>query len=242
MRRGLLSKKAAEHLLVSHSLIMIIINMDQTPVYFSMNAKRTLELVGTKTIHVRTSTHDTKRATVAVTITADGTVLPLMVVFKGKPNGRIAKTEFAAYPVPHRYRCQENAWMDEVFMLAWVDEILQPYVETAPDDVIPLLILDSYQCHMMASVVEKVQELGVEVKHIPGECTSLCQPVVIGFNKPFKDQLRKLWISRMITEGVIELSNKEKCFDVGLRRDGGNEQGGHNYKERVAKNGLRMVR
>ncbi len=44
--------------------------------------------------------------------------------------------------------------MDEMVMLAWVDEILQPYVETAPDDVIPLLILDSYQCHMMALVVE----------------------------------------------------------------------------------------
>ncbi len=77
-----------------------IINMDQTPVYFAMNAKRTLELVGTKTIHVRTSTHDTKRATVAVTITADGTVLPLMVVFKSKPNGRIAKTEL--WRIRHR--------------------------------------------------------------------------------------------------------------------------------------------
>jgi hypothetical protein len=180
-----------------------IINMDQTPVYFAMNAKRTLELVGTKTIHVRTSTHDTKRATLAVTITADGTVLPLMVVFKGKPNGCIAKTEFAAYPAPHRYCCQENAWMDKMLMLAWVDKILRPYVEMAPDDVIPLLILDSYKCHMMALVVEKVQELGVEVKHIPGGCTSLCQPVDIGFNKLFKDCLRKLWISWMIAKGII---------------------------------------
>jgi hypothetical protein len=34
--------------------------------------------------------------------------------------------------------------MDEVVMLAWVDDILRPYVQTAPDDLIPLLILDSY--------------------------------------------------------------------------------------------------
>ncbi len=52
------------------------------------------------------------------------------------------------------YRCQENAWMDEVVMIAWVDEVLAPYVATAPDDVIPLLILDSYRCHMMALVVQ----------------------------------------------------------------------------------------
>ncbi len=63
--------------------------------------------------------------------------------------------------------------MDEVVMLAWVDNILRPFVKMALDDVIPLLILDSYQCHMMILVVQTIQELGVEVKHIPGGCTSL---------------------------------------------------------------------
>jgi hypothetical protein len=47
-----------------------------------------------------------------------------MVIFKGKPNGRIAKTEFAPYPAPHRYCCQENAWMDKAVMLAWVEDIV----------------------------------------------------------------------------------------------------------------------
>jgi hypothetical protein len=186
-----------------HCDLRFIINMDQTPVYFAMSVKQTLEVVGKKTIHVRTSLNDNKRATVAVTITADGMVLPLMVIFKGKPNGRIAKTEFATYPAPHCYHCQENAWMDKAVMLAWVDDILRPYVESAPDDIIPLLILNSYQCRMMGSVVQKIQELGVEVKHIPGGCTSLYQPVDIGFNKPFKDCLWKLWISWMISEGII---------------------------------------
>jgi hypothetical protein len=30
---------------------------------------------------------------------------------------------------------------------------------------------------MMSSVVGKIHDLGVEVEHIPGRCTSLCQPV-----------------------------------------------------------------
>ena len=55
---------------------------------------------------------------------------------------------------------------------------------------------------MMASVVTKIQELGIEVKHIPGGCTSLCQPVDVGFNKPFKDRVRRQWVSWMIAEGV----------------------------------------
>ena len=39
--------------------------------------------------------------------------------------------------------------------------------------------------------------------HIPGGCTSLCQPVDVGFNKPFKDRVRRQWVSWMIAEGVI---------------------------------------
>jgi hypothetical protein len=71
-----------------------IINMDETPVFFSMSSKRTLEVIGKKTIHIRTSMNDTMRVTVAVTITADGTLLPSTLVFKGKPDGCIAKKEF----------------------------------------------------------------------------------------------------------------------------------------------------
>jgi hypothetical protein len=182
-----------------------IINMDQTPVFFSMSSKRTLELIGKKTIHIRTSTNDTKRVTVAVTITADGTLLPSFLIFKGKPDGRIAKKEFPSgvYPDGHFYKCQDNAWMDEDVMIAWVNEVLAPYVATAPDHVVPILILDMYRCHMMSSVVQKIQELGVEVQHIPGGCTSLCQPVDVGFNKPFKDRMRRQWMNWMTNEGVV---------------------------------------
>jgi hypothetical protein len=64
--------------------------MDQTPLYFLMSMKRMLELVGKITIHIRTSTNDTRQVTMAVTIAGDGMVLPLMIIFKGKHNGHIA--------------------------------------------------------------------------------------------------------------------------------------------------------
>ena len=68
----------------SHRDPCFVLIIDQTPVYFSMNSKCTLELIGKKTIHICTLTNDTKRATVAVTIAGDGTVLPSVMVFKGK--------------------------------------------------------------------------------------------------------------------------------------------------------------
>ncbi len=154
-----------------------ILNMDQTPIPFTYNSKTTLELVGRRTVHVRKSTNDTKRATLAMTVTASGKVLPALLVFNGKPGGRIEKREFPTFPNEIIYAIQENAWMDERVMLLWIEKVLKPYVLDAPGHIVPIAFLDSYRCHMMESVVGKIQELGVEVEHIPGGCTCLCQPV-----------------------------------------------------------------
>ncbi len=101
------------------------------------------------------------------------------------------------------YACQGNAWMDEGVMMMWVLKVLQPYIATAPEGIVPILFLNSYRCHMMASVVTRIQDLGVEVEHIPGGCTPLCQPVDIRVNKPFKDRIRRQWELWRIDEGVL---------------------------------------
>ncbi len=55
----------------------------------------------------------------------------------------------------------------------------------------------------MALVVQMINELGVEVKHIPGGCSTLCQLVDVGFNKPFKDCMQRQWIQWMIGKGIV---------------------------------------
>ncbi len=55
----------------------------------------------------------------------------------------------------------------------------------------------------MALVVQMIQELGVEVHHILGGCTSLYQPVDVGFNKPFKDWMQRQWLNWMIAKGIL---------------------------------------
>ncbi len=70
----------------------LILNMDQTPVYFFMMRKKTLDMIGVKTVNIRTSTNNTKHATAAVTIAGDGMVLQLMIIVKGKADSGIART------------------------------------------------------------------------------------------------------------------------------------------------------
>ena len=58
-----------------------ILNMDQTPVPFTYNARKTLEIVGRCAVHIRIATGDTKRATFAMTVTASGKVLKPVIIF-----------------------------------------------------------------------------------------------------------------------------------------------------------------
>ena len=84
------------------------------------------------------------------------------------------------------YKVQPKAWFSEDIMLEWVEEVLAPYVATAPPGVVPLLYLDSFKVHMMQSAVGAIQALGVEVEFVPPGCTGLVQPVDVGYNKALK--------------------------------------------------------
>ena len=90
--------------------------------------------------------------------------------------------------------------MDERVMRMWVHEVLKPYVEDAPVHIQSLYLLDSYQCHTMASVTVDIEALGVQVKIIPGGCTGLCQPVDVRKGKPLTSKARHLWEEWMIDQ------------------------------------------
>ena len=76
--------------------------------------------------------------------------------------------------------------MSETMM--WINKVLQPLVVTAPEGIIPLLFLDSYGVHTMV-----INDLSVEVIIIPPGCTGLTQPIDVGYNKPFKNHMRKCY-------------------------------------------------
>ena len=92
--------------------------------------------------------------------------------------------------------------MDERVMIEWVENILKPYIEMAPENVALLLVLDFYWCQMMTSMMEAIQQLGVEVKYIPGGFTSSCQPVDVGINKALKTLVCNNWEDWMLDSGI----------------------------------------
>jgi len=179
--------------------------MDQTPLHFSYHSSRTIKKRGKKTVNVRKSSSQTKRATAALTVTVAGDFLTPIIIFKGKPGGQITRRKLPNLDPASIYACQDAAWMDERCMLIWVDEVFSVYLvaNPPPEGVQPVLLLDSYRCHMMASVVSRIEAMGVHVIHIAGGCMGLTQPLDNGINRSFKARCCRMW-----EEWLVDLLDK----------------------------------
>jgi hypothetical protein len=88
--------------------------MDEVPVSFDMPSSRTVNLKGAKEVSVATIGHERSNFTVVLCITADGSKLPPMVIFKRKtvPKGCNSKDVIIS--------ANEKGWMNsEVMSFGW---------------------------------------------------------------------------------------------------------------------------
>lgn len=67
-----------------------------------------------------------------------------------------------------------------------------------------MLVYDSFRGHLEETVKKKFRDLGFDLAVIPGGLTSICQPLDVAINKPFKDNLRKEWHIWMAAGGAGE--------------------------------------
>ena len=61
-----------------------IVNMDETPIYFEMVNKTTIDKIGNKNIVVNTLGLEKKKISLILSITASGYKLKPLMIFKGK--------------------------------------------------------------------------------------------------------------------------------------------------------------
>jgi len=59
---------------------------------------------------------------------------------------------------------------------------------------------------MMASVVSRIETMGVHVIHIAGGCTGLIQPLDVCINRSFKARCRRMWEEWLVD--LLDTTNK----------------------------------
>ena len=167
----------------------LFVNMDETAVYFDTHHNYTVNEKGAKTVSVRHGCSNNKRCTVCITVAADGTKLPLFVIFKGAINGPIANSLHQIMPAGMHGCTQIKGWMDNRVMELWKEAVWKPYIQGSNNSA---LLLDSMESHIHPNFIDSVDTLGTRVIQIPGGFTYVSQPCDVGIIKPFKASLVEL--------------------------------------------------
>ena len=95
---------------------------------------------------------------------------------------------------------QTNGWMDTKLMNDYVDYLKDTGISGPRTP--KMMVYDSFKGHLEDSVKKKFHEAGFDLAVIPGGLTSVCQPLDVAINKPFKDNLRKEWHLWMANGGA----------------------------------------
>ncbi|KAG9405017.1 hypothetical protein AC1031_004116 [Aphanomyces cochlioides] len=118
--------------------------------------------------------------TVALTVRADGTKLPIMLVTRGQPRGRIESHELPTYPEGHVYAVQQRAWMDSRVWPMYLREVLGGVIAEHPWFSLTTL---------MRMSAKKATEWWTK-----------CSPLDVGIMALFKNHLRNLWLEETLVE------------------------------------------
>src|SRR6266540_183719 len=78
--------------------------------------------------------------------------------------------------------------MDANLMIKYID-----YFNSNRSRALTMLIYDSFRGNLEESIKKKFHDSNIDLAVIPGGLTSICQPLDVAINKPFKDNLRKEW-------------------------------------------------
>jgi DDE superfamily endonuclease len=114
---------------------------------------------GDKTVSLKT-TGTSMRCTVLLGATLNGEKLTPLVVFKGQPNGMIARA-FNGTPASMKYVCQEKAWVDQRVSRHWIAQVWKPFAVERADKT--YLLMDEFSVHLMTTYCNAIKECRSEV-------------------------------------------------------------------------------
>ena len=183
----------------------LIRNMYETLPFFDMILAKSI--CKTECV-VRTFGCDKKHVAIALLATADGEMLPPMIIFKVTTEKTIQKLRFREVII---IKTQEKAWMDERLMHVWVEDIWLKLTRAMSEKLgleNLLLTFDGFSSHKTDGIQRKLIEKKTGILMVPPGSTSKCQPMDVYINKSFKAILPKCWVeyvSEMVNEEYVQL-------------------------------------
>ncbi|GFW02351.1 pogo transposable element with KRAB domain [Trichonephila clavipes] len=149
--------------------------MDKTPVTFDIIGNKTIDMKGTKRIHIKITGHEKSHFAVVLSCLADDTKLKPMVIFKRKT---VLKSNFPKVVFIH---VEEKGWVDENGVKLWIKNIWQRR-PGALRNLQSLLVWDMFRSHLTDNTKKLLTECNTDIAVIPDKLTPLVQPLDVWIN------------------------------------------------------------
>ena len=161
-----------------------------------MVSNTTVDVVGKKTVSMKTTGHEKCCETTGLAAKGDGTNLKPFIVFKGgKRDVEKLKKEYGNKFV---IASSTNRWMDTDLRLSWANTVLGQFSFRRR-----LLAWDTYECHLMPVVQKSLQGKMIDTVLVPGGCTKCIQAPDVSWNKPFKAYCTEKYDEWLEAKGFI---------------------------------------
>ena len=197
----------------------VILNMDETPMYFDLPTNKTIDFEGVKTVLIRSTGHEKLRYTVLLTAGVQRIQkatknekanyhafrLPPLIIFKNlvkPPKGK-------SPPGMVVLGTKGGTTTQGIMLKNYIPKILSKRTGGYFQRLSTLLILDSATSHTTEEVKAGLQEKKIDSKVIHGGLTPLLQYLDTHVNKSFKGNVRERWEDWM-ANGVAEYTKSGK--------------------------------
>lgn len=182
----------------------LIINWDQTAIYYVPVGSWTMELEGAKRVEIA-GKDDKRQITAVFAGSMAGDFLPIQLVYKGKTPRCLPNVE--SVPEGWHLTYSPSHWSNEQTMRDYIQKIVVPYIEKirqtskVADNYPALLLFDNFKAQCTQELLTLLDDNFINVLLIPPNCTDRLQPMDISVNKPAKDFLRgefKSWYAKQV--------------------------------------------
>ena len=162
-----------------------VLNADETSFSLCPKSRKVLGPKGWRNVYEVKRGNEKDTLTVLATFSADGKVLPGMIVF---PYQRPPKEVVASVPKPWAIGLSDSGWMRSDTFFEYVINVLDPFLDeqTVPKPVV--LFMDGHKSHMSFKLSEECAKRQIIRYTLLPNSTHILQPADVSVFKPLKSE------------------------------------------------------